>query len=184
MWCNIAINRSNTAVKRRRTSGRQVLSSSHDEFFAKEFNQPHRSFKSRYFKTAPLCCKTQNKMWNPQDNPCLIEFFPFLIFISIYKFLWLIQFFAHILRNSGRFFCFRLKFCAGDRRITDWTTCARLTFDRCVHLNWQIKVWTQQNCSLEKYWLNLFEAIAFKTWFDPVTIHHAQIQQFMLRLLK
>ena len=100
MWCNIAINRSNTAVKRRRTSGRQVLSSSHNEFFAKEFNQPHRSFKPRYFKTAPLCCKTQNKMWNPQDTPCLIisfalkslEFFPFLILISIYKFLWLIQF--------------------------------------------------------------------------------------------
>ena len=166
MWCNIAINRSNTAVKRRRTSGRQVLSSSHNEFFAKEFNQPHRSFKSRYFKTAPLCCKTQNKMWNPQDTPCLIisfalkslEFFPVLILISIYKFLWLIQFFAHILRYSGRFFCFRLKFCTGNRRIAHWTTCARLTFDRCVHLNWQIKVWTQQNCSLEKYWLNLFEA--------------------------
>lgn len=61
MWCNIAINQSNTVVKRRRTSGRQVLSSSHNEFFAKEFNQPHRSFKSRYFKTAPPCCKTQKK---------------------------------------------------------------------------------------------------------------------------
>ena len=35
MWCNIAINRSNTAVKRRRTSGRQVLSSSHNEFSPK-----------------------------------------------------------------------------------------------------------------------------------------------------